>query len=681
MEKSNIAVIGAFAIMALGALSGLSFGGLSHTYVSPAGTPALHPSPHLVSPELRSFSPSPLTTFPRTVLVETFTAVWCIHCPAESQALYYLDHTNSPNVLSIAELHVCASTSTCLENYVPPDGTSNARGAFYNVCGFPDVFFDGGHVACGASNSEPQMLGQYENSIANASMYPGNVSISQTASILTGNVTEQVAVDSGVTGSYNAVSYLMEYIGKTNVTNGYGPHSLANVVRATVYNHPLALTAGSTTGFTATLHVSPMWNPQNLSVVTFIQQNSTKIVENANMVPVSDLTTSVTATPSTIGSTGHSALTIVVTNTSTSAPVAGAQVSLVSSAGGSFSAASGMTASDGSFQSTFNAPSVTAVESIEISADVTAPGYLPGFGSTLLTVNPVAPPSAPRALSLSPGIQLVSLNWTAPATGGGGVTYHVYRATSASGPFSQIGTALVPTFGDPNVVTGKNYWYSVSAQNIGGFSANTSVLSASSVDFSSQGLPASVGWWLTIDSLTFVSATNASIVLHLPDGVYNYNFGAGSYMFNAPISAGTVSVAGAAVKLSAMFAPRYAILEGSVNPAGATVTLNGAAVSVVDGNFLQQLTAGTYTLHVAAPGYMANDTSVTLTPGNTTTLNFALTAVPATKNTPSSGGLSSDQIGLIVSGIGVAGIAALLGIMMLSRRKKGGDRSPPPTKP
>jgi len=41
----------------------------------------------------------------------------------------------------------------CLDDYVPPDNTSTVRGGFYNVCGFPDVFFDGLYPSCGSTNN------------------------------------------------------------------------------------------------------------------------------------------------------------------------------------------------------------------------------------------------------------------------------------------------------------------------------------------------------------------------------------------------------------------------------------------------------------------------------------------------------------------------------------------------
>ncbi|HEV8049891.1 MAG TPA: hypothetical protein VGP88_04795, partial [Thermoplasmata archaeon] len=92
--------------------------------------------------------PTPMTGYPRTVLIETFTGVWCPHCPAEAQSLYQFDQNTSHNVLNIAELHGCEfapGTGPCGDGYVPPDGSTDARGAFYGLTGYPTVITDGLH--------------------------------------------------------------------------------------------------------------------------------------------------------------------------------------------------------------------------------------------------------------------------------------------------------------------------------------------------------------------------------------------------------------------------------------------------------------------------------------------------------------------------------------------------------
>jgi len=271
MEKRNVAVTVVLLLMMISLLLGpLQLVGASASVATGSGrSVSLTPSPsqkvsapaistHAVSP---SVVRAPATSYPRTVLIETFTGVWCHYCPAESQALYNLDRNISHNVVDIAELHSCAFATgqgPCLENYVPSDGTTNSRASYYNICGFPDVFFDGLHGVCGAVGTFVQTTAKYERSIANASNTPGNVSIVQSASISNGNVTGHANITSAIDGSYNAITYLLENINKQNVSNGYGPHDIGWAVRVTLVNHPVVLTSGATTvvNFTRTLNTS-----------------------------------------------------------------------------------------------------------------------------------------------------------------------------------------------------------------------------------------------------------------------------------------------------------------------------------------------------------------------------------------------------------------------------------------
>jgi hypothetical protein len=641
------------------------------------GTVAASTSTSPLAPAL----PAPQMTFPRTVLIETFTAVWCIHCPAETQALHTIDENTSRSVIDIAELHVCAfapGQGPCLENYVPPDGTSTSRGVFYNVCGYPDVFFDGENSACGATNSEAGMENDYNDSIANASAYPGNVSISQTAVVDGGNVTEHAAITSGLTGTYNAVTYLMEYIGKLNVNIGYGPHDVDHVVRETLYNHPVTLTAGETTDISAQGALNTTWNTLNLSVVTFVQENSTRIVENANMVPVTTLTTAVNSNQTTLFSKNNATISVHVANSTTGGPLEGATVNFTLSGGGSISPAGAVTDASGDVSVSFQAPTVTSTSNVVVSAQVSAPDYTNDTGTVTLTVNPVLSPDVPTGLAVTPGNQQVSLNWTIPASGGSGVIYHIYRSSASAGPFIALTTETTPVFADTSVTPGQTYWYQVSAQNNAGFSPNTTAVVATGVTVLTTGLAPYAGWWIFIDSTNFSSKTNATLPLYLPNGYFEYGYGPASYAFLAAGAGGAVTVAGVPLTVTASFAPRYAGLKGSVNPSDAIVTLNGTAVTVSGGSFVDSLTAGIYVLNVTAPGYVGNVSNVTLTPGNISSVSISLVRMPGSSgSTPaSSGGLTQEDLIVLVVGA-VFVLAAVVGTaMLMSSRGRRPPNSP-----
>ncbi|MCI4341440.1 MAG: hypothetical protein L3K11_03595 [Thermoplasmata archaeon] len=648
----------------------------SGSMVAPPGT--LASSTHGLALGLRTAaSPTPALSFPRTVLVETVTGVWCIHCPAESQALYVVDHTMSTSVVSIAELHVCAlAPPNCLENYVPPDGTSTLREAFYPTCGgVPDVRFDGGQDSCGASNSESQMQTQYQDDIANASAVPATVGITQNALVSSGTVVLHANITSAVNGTYNAVSYLLEYIGKRNVSNGYGPHDIGNVVRESLANHPITLATGQTTELDATRALNSGWVAQNLSVITFVQLNSTKAVQNTNFAPVATLSTGVVATPASLPAENNTTIALRVTSGLTGAPITGAAILLSSNGGGTLTPASGVSAADGSFSAVFTAPKVTSTETIQLTAQVTAAGYTGGSTTANIVVTPLVAPSVPRGLSVAPAVLQVSLSWLAPASGGGGVTYTLERSTTDTGAYTAVDVSASTQFLDTAVTAGQSYWYKVDARGPGGFSANTTPVSASSVAAVSQGLAANIGWWLTIGSMTFNSTTSASLALYLGDGYYPYQYGSASYAYGAVSPIGSVTVSGATTSFDATFSPRWATLEGTVTPAGAALTLNGTAVTVTDGSYLVLRAAGTYALQATASGYTAQNLTVVLTPGNTTNKSVELQQVSSGAGSQGStlGGLTGvEALGILAA----VGVAVVVGAIVVSSKR--GHRGSPP---
>ncbi len=679
MTKSRVAVaivlIFLLAVLLPGAFQS---GGSSRASFVPAA-PVTFSAPLSTHGTVTTAAPIPLVGFPRAVLVETFTGVWCPHCPYETEALHYIDQNTSANVLSISELHICAFAAgqgPCLDNYVPPDGTTAARSTFYNICGYPDVYFDGLNDSCGTPYTEPVMHTIYQDAILNASKVAAPVGITQSAALSSDNVTEHAVIASDVNGTYNTIMYLLEMIDKTGVQNGNGPHDVDRVVRETMYNHPVTLVAGGTTYLNVTSHVNSTWNDRNLSVVTFVQLNSSKQVENANMTKVSTVTTAIAANNTTLLSGGAATINVHVANSSTGAALTGVVVNFSWSGGGTVSPASGITDGSGNLVVSYQAPSVLATTTVVINAQVTAANYTAVPEAATIVVNPIIRPDVPTGFSVGAGNQQVSLNWTTPASGGAGVTYHIFRSSSQTGVYSQVSASSATSFIDTTVIAGQVYWYKMCAENTGGYSANTTAASATSVTVDAQGLPPNVGWWFSIDSLNVSAPTSSSFSLYLPAGFVDYQFAPQSYAWVASGSTGPVSVAAVPLVINATFIPRYASLQGTVSPSDASVTVNGTAVSVVAGAFGELLAAGTYSLNITAPGFKGNVTTVTLTPGNITNVTIALHNLPSSGSSPSSSsGLTTDE--MIGIAVGVIIAAAIIGgaVMMSGKGKRG--RSPP----
>lgn len=677
MTKGRVAMMLVLAILMIGSL--LPMAGVS------GGTPATlaHAPPVLRAPSVVAPRPSEgartsdSSGTPRTVLIETFTAEWCEYCEEESQAMYLVEHAFNRSVVDVAEIHVCYSESVCGDNYQAVDGTAGTRMTYYGVDAFPDVFFDGGHNILGAICALSCLYSDYSSEVNNSSAIPGNVSIAQSAEISSAdNVTVNALVTPSISGTFNAISYLLEFIGKNDSTH----HDIENVVRRSVIDSTVTLTAGDAIALSGTVPIASTWNESRLSVITFLQQNSTAIIENSNMVPVTTLAATVGSDPSSIDSSGSTQVTVTVTNGTTGNPLVGASVNLSSSAGGSFTPASGATGATGTFSATYKAPSVTSLVTAPIEAAVSAEGYIGGAIYGSVTINPVTPPGVPTGLAFVPALQSVLLTWNAPSSGGGGLTYHVYRSTSPTGGFVQIGTTATTTFNDTEAIADLSYWYTVAAANPGGFSANSSVLSATAVTATASGLPLGVGWWLQIDAALLTSATNGALAFHLPGGLSTYSYGADAYAYVSATSSGgfTVTAGLPGQNLVANFTPRYAILQGSVTPTNANVTVNGQPVSVVNGAFSDQLVAGAYAVKVSSTGYTTNSSTVFLTPGNISKVTVSLVRVVSSGGvitTSGSGGFSGAEMAALVSGVAI-GAAIIVGILLVLRRRGGPSSGP-----
>jgi hypothetical protein len=222
----------------------------------------------------------------------------------------------------------------------------------------------------------------------------------------------------------------------------------------------------------------------------------------------------------------------------------------------------------------------------------------------------------------------------------------------------------------------QSYWYTVNAHSSKGFSGNTTPIAATGITLVPQGLGANVGWWVAVASSNLSSTSNGSMVIYLPHGVLSYSYGPASYGYLASGTSSPLNVQGIPFSVTLLFNLRFATLRGTVNPLSAAVTLNGAPIAVTAGSFLEITAAGTYTLNASAPGYQSKSLAVTLTPGNTTTVPVQLHLSASTSGVSSSnGGLTNDQVVLIIGGIAVILAVAVVVAVALSRRGKGA--SPP----
>jgi hypothetical protein len=119
-------------------------------------------------------------------------------------------------------------------------------------------------------------------------------------------------------------------------------------------------------------------------------------------------------------------------------------------------------------------------------------------------------PATPTGLVATGGNGLVALTWTASA---GATSYSIYRGTTSGGEGStRIGTATSNSFTDTGLANGTTYYYTVTASNTAGTSAQSSEVHATPAASGGTGTLLSQGQPTTASSIQGASwpASNAT---------------------------------------------------------------------------------------------------------------------------------------------------------------------------
>jgi hypothetical protein len=117
--------------------------------------------------------------------------------------------------------------------------------------------------------------------------------------------------------------------------------------------------------------------------------------------------------------------------------------------------------------------------------------------STQVSAFPAAPtvstPAVPAGLTATGGNAQVSLSWSASS---GATGYHVMRATTSGGPYTQVGAPTSAVYTDASLQNGTTYFYVVTAFNASGESANSAQVSALPAAPVSNPPPTTFGTWI-----------------------------------------------------------------------------------------------------------------------------------------------------------------------------------------
>jgi glucosylceramidase len=225
----------------------------------------------------------------------------------------------------------------------------------------------------------------------------------------------------------------------------------------------------------------------------------------------------------------HRAATSGVTaGTNTSGPFAPHWLRLVRSGNTftGFSSLDGVTWTQIAASVTLDLPA-TLFAGLSVGSTVQGTLGVTRFDSVSIPGLPAPLPPAPAGLALTPGNASVGLVWqpTPYAT-----SYRIFRSTSLSGPFVQIGVSTSPAYSDQNAANGTTYHYQirgVSSAGQGSASATGSATPSSNflpfgwinADIGSVGFPGSASW----NAGTYTVQASGSTIWGTSDG-FNYSY-------------------------------------------------------------------------------------------------------------------------------------------------------------
>jgi Thermopsin/PEGA domain len=195
----------------------------------------------------------------------------------------------------------------------------------------------------------------------------------------------------------------------------------------------------------------------------------------------------------------------------------------------------------------------------------------------------------------------------------------------------------------------------------------TWIESVAEVELTALGLPPGTPWNATLGNVSNAT-TGSTLAFWLPNGTYSLALGAGvDYLSNA--TGRSITVNGSQRAVDVYFQIVNGLLEGTVDPEGATVAVNGSTVAVASGAFEVSVPPGTYSVSASAPGFVGYSGQVQIRSGVLSTLGIVLNATsPVPAGTASSGGgITTADLwaGGVAGGIG----AALLVAFVLVRRR------------
>jgi len=237
----------------------------------------------------------------RKVLAELITSTTCAPCYAAD--VYYFqnwlpNYGGADQIVTLA-YHVWWPTPGNDPLYLANPAPVQARvGYYFPVTAFAPYLFVDGYIAAGSGYTtwpgaiEPRFLDASPISITLTGNRNGNVL----------NLNASITAEQAVNSSNWRVHWVVQESGLSvpqNTGSGYVPFTHEYVHRDMLPDgngSPITIAQGQTVDIPRTITLGAGWTPENCRVVVFVQDNTDKKVQNAEVIPV-DMLTGVGETP------------------------------------------------------------------------------------------------------------------------------------------------------------------------------------------------------------------------------------------------------------------------------------------------------------------------------------------------------------------------------------------------
>lgn len=214
------------------------------------------------------------------VIVEIATGTWCPYCPGSAMGAD--DLIANGYEVAVIEYH----------NGDPYANTySNSRNSYYNVSGFPTAFFDGGNAVVGGSATQsmfPQYSAKVNQRMAVLSSF--TIDVEGTHSCLT-DFTANVTIEKVATNNSSNLKLHLAVTESHIEESWQGMDELNYVCRLMVPNQfgtTVSFASGNTQNYSLQFTIDETWVFEELEVVVFLQDASTKEIFQGTKLMLTD---------------------------------------------------------------------------------------------------------------------------------------------------------------------------------------------------------------------------------------------------------------------------------------------------------------------------------------------------------------------------------------------------------